>query len=66
MRNKCSTKIMIKYSKQGLEYFFGFISLLNGFLLNDFLLNDFLLNDFLLNDFERLEFHDYPTSAMLV
>jgi len=51
MRNKCSTKIMIKYSKQGLEYFFGFIS---------------LLNDFLLNDFERLEFHDYPTSAMLV
>jgi len=61
MRDKCSTKIMIKYSKQGLEYFFGFISLLNGFLLNDFLLNDFLLNDF-----ERLEFHDYPTSAMLV
>ena len=61
MRDKCSTKIMIKYSKQGLEYFFGFIS-----LLNDFLLNDFLLNDFLLNDFERLDFHDYPTSAMLV
>jgi len=56
MRDKCSTKIMIKYSKQGLEYFFGFISLLN----------DFLLNGFLLNDFERLELHDYPTSAMLV
>ena len=66
MRDKYSTKIMIKYSKQGLEYFFGFISLLNDFLLNDFLLNDFLLNDFLLNDFERLDFHDYPTSAMLV
>ena len=61
MRDKCSTKIMIKYSKQGLEYFFGFIS-----LLNDFLLNGFLLNGFLLNDFERLESYDYPMSVMLV